>query len=376
MTPPFFITSTMIPLTAHFHEVPQDLPPPKPRRQPLVPRDRKAVVIWLTLCTLLVAAMVFVGGYTRLSGSGLSIADWKPVHGIIPPLNQAEWEEEFSFYRQTPQFQKVNHTMTLAEFKTIFWPEYWHRVLGRSIGFVFLLPLLGFLARRSLSFPMALRLTLIFALGGIQGFVGWFMVKSGLIDNPAVSPIRLMAHLSIAFTIFGLLVWQILTITSPWKAQPKPLPTVHVAFYALFFLVCVQIIYGALVAGLKAGLVFNTFPTMNGVWIPSDLLFFEPWYENLYHNITTVQFIHRWNAIFLVILLPLWWCIASRDVITSPVKSAGKMMLATLGVQFALGVLTLINAVPLPLALLHQMTALVLFGLMVALMHALRGQNG
>jgi len=338
-------------------------------------RDKNAIVIWLCCCALLITVMVLVGGYTRLSGSGLSITDWKPVHGIIPPLDSRQWEEEFDSYRQSPQFQKVNRTMTLDEFKTIYWPEYWHRVIGRTIGVIFLLPMLYFLARGSLSFPFALKLAMIFALGGLQGFVGWFMVKSGLINDPFVSPFRLAAHLSLAFAIFGLILWQILNFLAPWKGQNPCSTRVRYGIQGLFALLCIQIVYGAFVAGMKAGLIFNTFPTMNEAWVPDDLLYLSPWYENLYHNVTCVQFIHRWNAIFLLISLPLWWCFAVRGVITPPVKKLGRLMLGVLAIQFTLGVLTLVNAVPLLLGLLHQLTALVLFGCLIALIHALRGRD-
>lgn len=340
---------------------------------PLVLRDRRMVVLWLCLCALMVCAMVLVGGYTRLSGSGLSITDWKPVHGIIPPLNAQEWTEEFNLYRASPQYQQVNKGMSLEEFKVIFWPEYWHRVLGRVVGFIFLLPMLVFMARRSISYRAALRLSLIFALGGLQGFIGWFMVKSGLVDDPYVSPIKLALHLSNAFLIFCCIVWLILDITRPWSEQPHRLKRSKLrVFYALLGLTVVQIVYGAFVAGLKAGLIFNSFPTMSGEWIPAGMGNLSPWHENLHHNVTTVQFIHRWNAIFLLFCLPIWWHWAKPDVISKNMKKAGLAMILVLAVQFILGVLTLINQVPMGLALKHQMTALLLLATMVALLHAIR----
>lgn len=320
--------------------------------------------------------MVLVGGYTRLSGSGLSITDWKPVHGVAPPLNEGEWEQEFTLYKASPQYQLVNQGMALDEFKDIFWPEYWHRVLGRSVGIVFLLPFLGFILRRSISFRFALRLSLIFALGGAQGFIGWFMVKSGLIDDPYVSPIKLAMHLSTAFLILCGLLWAILDLWNPWGESPHALPRRHLRFfYVLLGLLVVQIIYGAFVAGLKAGLVYNSFPTMNGEWVPDGMTNLSPWHENLHHNVTLVQFSHRWNAMALLFLLPIWWYCAMPHVISKSIRRTAWVMIAALSLQVTLGVLTLIKQVPLGLALKHQMTALLLLASMVALLHAFRCGN-
>ncbi len=309
--------------------------------------------------------MVFVGGYTRLSGSGLSITEWKPIHGVIPPLSMAEWEEEFTAYRASPQYLKINKGMSLDEFKTIFWPEFWHRILGRIIGAVFIVPLLFFAIRRSISKRFGLRLTGIFALGGLQGFIGWFMVASGLIDNPHVSHLRLALHLSLAFLIFALILWALLDIHN--KSPKAPHTTKHSLYKGWFVLLCTQIIIGAFVAGQHAGLIYNTWPTMNGQWLPSELWSGETWHENL----ALIQFIHRKIAIFLAVSFIFWWFLYSAYVKNNHLGKAVLGIGFTLFLQFALGVATLLWQVPLWLALAHQMTALLLFAFAVNLLHKL-----
>lgn len=301
--------------------------------------------------------MVMVGGYTRLSGSGLSITQWKPVHGVIPPVSEADWWVEFESYRLSPQYEKINKGMSLDEFKTIYWPEYFHRLLGRAVGFLVLLPLLVFLARRSISKKLGWRLAGIFALGGLQGVVGWYMVKSGLVNDPHVSHIRLALHLSIAFAIFGWLEWTLLEVVASCRLQVASDPYSQLATRNLqlwFSLLCLQIVLGALVAGLHAGLVYNTFPTMNGEWLPS------------FDHLTLVQFAHRWLAV-IVALGFLWWWYSHRDHAGFKACLAVVLLLA---LQFTLGVATLLYAVPLHLALLHQATALLLFGAAVWLLYA------
>ena len=337
--------------------------------RPLVIADRKAIACWLFACLLLVALMVVVGGYTRLSGSGLSITAWKPVHGAIPPLSENAWEEEFAAYRQSPQYLKVNTGMTLEEFKAIYWPEYLHRLLGRAIGFVVLVPLLIFAARKSLTRAFAWRLLGIFLLGGLQGAIGWYMVKSGLANDPHVSHFRLALHLSVAFAIFGLLLWTFLdVILSAAKdplavGDPSPSAQDDMVVYKYIFwfsLLCLQIVFGALVAGLHAGLIYNTWPTMNGEWLPEGLLT-NPISENL----TLIQFIHRWLAVAVAAGFLGWWY-AHRHAVNTRLCTA---VTAIIAAQFLLGVLTLIHVVPLPLALMHQWTALLLFAAAMALMY-------
>jgi cytochrome c oxidase assembly protein subunit 15 len=332
----------------------------------LVTRDLRAIQGWLSLCLLLVVCMVFVGGYTRLTGSGLSITEWAPVHGTIPPLDAAQWQEEFDAYRASPQYAMVNKGMTLDEFKAIYWPEYWHRVLGRVIGFTFLLPLVVFVLRGSLTRRFGLRLTAIFALGGLQGLIGWLMVKSGLVEGPYVSHLKLALHLSMAFALFALILWARLDISRMARQQPY-LPGLHRGFAVWFAALCVQIVLGAFMAGLHAGLVYNTWPTMNGQWLPDDLLATHPWFE----NITLIQFLHRKLAILLVAGFAFWWYRAHKNGISGCLGKLAAVIALVLGVQFALGVLTLVLHVPLWHALAHQLTGLALFAASVAMLWGL-----
>lgn len=333
----------------------------------LIRRDRRAIILWLSICTLLVVCMVAVGGYTRLSGAGLSITQWKLVHGVVPPLDEAQWEEEFAGYKQSPQYQKINKGMSVEEFKNIFWPEYFHRLLGRAIGFAFLFPFLIFLCRRSFTKRFGWRLLGIFALGGMQGAIGWIMVASGLVNQPYVNPLKLALHLIVAFAIFGLLLWAISDAgcQMPDAGKKKVLATGNrqLATYFLWFaLLILQLILGALVAGNHAGLIYNTWPTMNGRWLP----------ENFSDTLALIQFLHRKLAIILVLGFLFWW-IAQREYVKN--RRLGWHCLAVaavLAVQFVLGVLTLVNAVPLPLALSHQLVALLLFAASVLLIHKLK----
>jgi cytochrome c oxidase assembly protein subunit 15 len=335
----------------------------------LLNRDQNAVLAWLMVCMLLVAAMVTLGGYTRLSGAGLSITQWKPIHGTLPPSGQAQWEEEFSAYKQTPQFQKVNSSMTLEEFKEIYWPEYFHRLLGRLVGIALLVPFIIFLARGSLSRHVAMHVGGIFLMGALQGFIGWFMVMSGLVDNPRVSHVRLALHLTMAFAIFGLIEWLWLDLMAEhewWKKTPHSeaitsrydplsLYVIWLFFYGL------QVLFGAFLAGLHGGFVYNTWPTMNGKFLP----------DSFAGDIELVQFIHRWLAAMVVGGFVLWWCLCAEYAKNIHLTKACAAIASLLGLQFLLGVLTLINVVPLHLALAHQLGALALFASALYLLHKL-----
>lgn len=352
------------------------MPNTREKSQPLVRRailyrDRRAILLWLGVCALLVAGMVLLGGYTRLSGSGLSITSWKPLHGTLPPLDGAQWAEEFDAYRQSPQFQQVNSDMTLEEFKGIFWPEFLHRLLGRLIGVAFFIPLLFFAARKSLTRRFALRLAGIFALGGLQGLVGWLMVASGLVDVPRVSHLRLALHLSVAFAIYALILWAMLDIA--WREKPAlPYNRSAARWFGLwFFMLCLQIVFGAFMAGLHAGLVYNTWPDMNGQFAPDEMLAMSPWYMNILENHAFVQFIHRQLAILLAAGFAFWWYCHRGYVKKTHLGKACAGMAVIIAGQVTLGVLTLLHMVPLPLALAHQMTALLLFTAGLALAHAL-----
>ena len=270
----------------------------------------RAVAAWLLACCALVFAMVVVGGVTRLTHSGLSITEWQPIVGTLPPLSQADWETAFAKYRLTPEYQQVNKGMALDEFKGIFWWEYFHRLLGRVIGVAFLVPFLWFLARRAIPPGYGWKLAGIFVLGGLQGAMGWYMVKSGLVDDPRVSQFRLTAHLGLAFVIFAAMFWVALSLLHPQRL-PREGDAIRSArrwAYAIAALVFFMVLTGGLVAGIRAGFAYNTFPLMNGHVVPPEILLLEPWWRNFFYNMATVQFDHRAVAWLLAFTVPiLWW---------------------------------------------------------------------
>jgi cytochrome c oxidase assembly protein subunit 15 len=313
----------------------------------------------------LVVLMVFVGGYTRLSGSGLSITSWKPIHGSIPPLDEAQWQEEFDAYKNSPQYKQVNSDMTLEGFKTIFWPEFIHRLLGRIIGAVFFFPLIFFTWRGSISKNLFWKLFAIFALGGLQGAIGWIMVKSGLNNSPHVSHIKLALHLGMAFLILALILWVFMGLRGiPWV---KARNSWAIFSYKLWFaLLSVQIIFGAFMAGLHAGLIHNTWPDMDGEIFPAGTFS-----GNLLENIAFVQFIHRTLAIFIVCSF-LLWCYRYKEYIKiNKLTKCSSLILGVIFIQFILGVFTLIHQVPLNAAIAHQLTALILWIIAVVMLYKL-----
>jgi cytochrome c oxidase assembly protein subunit 15 len=337
-----------------------------------VERAKRAVAIWLLVCCALVFAMVVVGGVTRLTHSGLSIVEWQPIVGAIPPLDDAQWETAFAKYRQTPEFRLRNHDMTLAGFKGIFWWEYAHRLLGRVIGVAFFVPFVYFLARRRLDATLAWKLAGVFALGGLQGFMGWYMVASGLVDDPRVSQFRLAAHLGLAFAIYGLMLWIALGLLEARMPRRggNPARKLSIALVAIVF---VMVLTGALVAGIRAGYAYNTFPLMNGHLVPPEIFMIEPWWKNFGYNMATVQFDHRAIAWLLALLVPLaWWRVSRTRESPRPARLWAHATLAALAVQFTLGVITLLAGVPLAAAALHQAGAVALFTCVIGLCHALR----
>jgi cytochrome c oxidase assembly protein subunit 15 len=328
---------------------------------------RRQIAAWLLLCCALVFAMVVVGGATRLTRSGLSIVEWEPVVGAIPPLSEADWQQLFREYQATPEYVKVNHGMSLADFKGIFWWEYFHRLLGRAIGLAFLLPLLWFLWKRRVPAGLAPRLFGIFLLGGLQGAVGWWMVASGLIDDPRVSHVRLSIHLGIAFLIFAAMLWTALDLLAGTRTATRA-PLRPVAWLPL--LVFVMVLSGGLVAGTRAGYAYNTFPLMNGHFFPPEYFMLQPWWDNFLHNMATVQFNHRIIAWLLAFLIPVaWWFVRTGGPRRAHLPA--HLLLAMLGVQVALGISTLLLVVPVPLGVAHQGGAMVLFALSLWLAHAL-----
>src|SRR5882672_10037745 len=320
---------------------------------------------WLIAVAALIAIMVLVGGATRLTESGLSIVEWKPVTGALPPLTEAQWAQAFGGYKAIPQYRELNAGMSFAEFKTIFWWEWSHRLLGRVIGVVYLLPFLWFLWRGVLNAELKRRLWLIFGLGALQGAVGWWMVASGLSQRVEVSQYRLATHLVLALVIFAAVVWTLRRMRErPQAVVPSRLKVTGVVLLALTFL---QIYFGALVAGLRAGRVYNTWPEIDGAFIPSTarLFFEEPWWRNLFDNTLTVQFEHRMTAYALLALALLHAIDAVRSRAGIAVISGAWWLVAAVILQAALGILTLLNQVPIDLALAHQAMAIVVLTLAI-----------
>jgi len=331
----------------------------------------RAVARWLLVCCALVFAMVVLGGVTRLTGSGLSMVDWRPVTGILPPHNDDEWQRVFDMYRQTPEFIKKNSHMDVHDFKGIFWLEYLHRLLGRLIGVVFLLPFVYFLAKGHISVKEWPRYLTMFILGGLQGVLGWYMVKSGLIDNPAVSQYRLTAHLVAAFLIYAFMFWVAMSLLNPPAGGTR-----HPWFMrtlALTGMICVTIVSGGFVAGLKAGKLYNTFPMMGDSWTPPGMFALDPWWRNFFDNVATVQFDHRVLAILTFLLIVAYWWFARGSGLEPRLRKGVNALLHTGILQVILGISTLLLVVPVPLAAAHQAVAMLLFTVAVYVLHGMRG---
>lgn len=325
-----------------------------------VPTDRlKPVRIWLYVVALMVLAMVVVGGITRLTHSGLSITEWEPISGAIPPLNDAAWQAEFANYQQIPQYRLLNVGMSMDEFKFIFWWEWGHRFLARIIGFVFAVPFLVFLFQRRFSWNLALPLAGLFVLGGLQGALGWWMVSSGLETLTSVSQYRLAAHLSAALVLFLALIWVARRLG---PAHAVPTDAARGPVILLLCLVFLQIVAGAFVAGLDAGQGYNTWPLMDGSLVPDGLDAMAPWWKNIFENALTVQFIHRTIAYVIVIYAAaLFFWKRGAGGFAGANGWLPRIALLIL-LQACLGISTLVLAVPLPLALGHQALAFMLAG--------------
>jgi heme a synthase len=327
------------------------------------------VIYWLRVCMAMVVLMVLVGGLTRLTESGLSMVEWKPLH-LLPPMNEMEWAEEFAKYQQSPEFQKVNMGMDVAGFQKIFWLEYIHRLLARTVGLVFFLPLVWFAFRRALPGRTTLKLGGIFVLGGMQGLIGWIMVHSGLQNNPWVNPVKLAMHLSMAILIFSLILWQHQSLSSAPKHSTSTQPRwLRPALIGALALSSVQIILGALVAGMDAGLVYNTYPTMDGAWIPEGLANLQPWWRNAVENVTAIQFHHRIGAHIVLLVMIGLWVAMQRTQATYFLGKARHGLICIMAVQFLLGIFTIIWHVPIAIASAHQLGAVALVGVLVVLLH-------
>ena len=337
---------------------------------PVFARPKQAAVAaWLLACCAMVFVMVVLGGVTRLTESGLSIVTWRPVTGWVPPLSDAEWQAAFRLYQDSPEFRRVNFWMTVADFKSIYWLEYLHRLWGRLIGVAFLLPFLYFLVRRRLDRWMAPRLAVLFVLGAAQGLLGWYMVQSGLVERPDVSQYRLAAHLGLAVVIYGAMLWTALGVLHR-RQGGGPRPALRQAQIVIAW-VFVTVISGAFVAGLDAGRAFNSFPLMEGRIVPTGYGALDPWPLNLFENAAAVQFNHRLLAILLVLFILAFWARCLRLEIDGRARFAVSVLAAMAVVQAALGVATLLSTVAIVAAVAHQAGALVLFSLAVWAAHAL-----
>ena len=320
---------------------------------------RRQVGLWLIFMCVLVFLMVIVGGLTRLTQSGLSMVEWRPIMGVLPPIGEMGWIEVFEKYKSSPEYQKINYGMSLSEFKKIFWFEYGHRLLGRFIGLAFFFPFVYFLFKKAIPKALLPKLIGLFILGGMQGVIGWWMVKSGLVNRPDVSHIRLTIHLGMAFLLYVFLLWIGLT-----HLRNRHIAIQHKIRYRMGFvligLVFSTVLSGGLVAGLNAGSQFNTFPLMAGKWIPTGLYYMDPWYSNIIENMMTIQFNHRYLALttaFLTICFFFW----NRKLELGRSGSIARYcMISMICIQVFLGIATLLSVVWLPLASLHQTGAIVL----------------
>ncbi len=343
-----------------------------------VPHRRK-VLIWLGVMCLLIMTMVAIGGVTRLTESGLSIVKWEPISGVIPPTNEQDWERLFEEYKDSPQFQQVNSAMSMSEFQSIFYWEYFHRLIGRMVGLAYLIPLLLFqFVLRTLPGSISRRLWFALFLGGAQGVMGWYMVQSGLVDLPRVSHYRLAVHLLLALVLFGYLLSIFLDLL-PQRARVfgalagrEDHGKLKWVSLGLLGLITIQIFYGALVAGLRAGYGYNTFPLMGESWIPAGFLDLNPYWLNFIENVWSVQFVHRMIA-WLILLFAVWfWRFASQFALSGSQRVLVYLVVVAVAVQFGLGVMTLLHVVPIPLAVTHQVLAIGLFGLVLGFVHTLR----
>jgi heme a synthase len=333
--------------------------------------DASAVRIWLLAVATLVFVMVSIGGATRLTGSGLSITEWQPIMGTLPPLSDAAWLDAFDKYKQIPQYKLLNKGMSLAAFKSIFWWEWGHRFLGRVIGLAFLIPFLVFLARGAVRGPLAIRLWSLFVLGGLQGALGWFMVQSGLSARTDVSQYRLAAHLLLASLLLAALLWTALDLMRDERPRSRPMQGWAATAGVILALVFLQIGAGALVAGMKAGLAYNTWPLMDGRIIPGGLGAMTPAWLNVFENAATVQFDHRVLAYILAVVAAWHGLRVIRSASAAHQRASAKALLITLGLQIAIGIWTLLAHVPLSLGLAHQATAMLVLAAATWHLHTL-----
>ena len=342
--------------------------------QQQISADDRAVGLWLLTCAAMILAMAVIGAITRLTESGLSIMEWAPVMGTIPPLSDGEWQRVFALYRQIPEYQQINAGMSLEEFKTIFWWEYIHRLWGRLIGLVFAVPFFWFLLRGKLKRPLIPHLIAMFLLGGLQGGLGWYMVASGFADRTDVSQYRLTAHLLLAIAIYAYILWVAFRLLAPASvgSPAADLTGLRRWTIGLIGLIFLTIASGGFVAGLNAGLIYNTFPLMDGDWIPADYVTVAPFFLNFFESIAAVQFNHRALALLTAALVIALWLWSRRLEVPDEAGTAFNLLLAGVAIQVALGISTLLLVVPIWLGALHQAGAILLLSLALWVLHHLR----
>ena len=332
-------------------------------------KDNKKVIYWLLLGCILIFVMVVVGGITRLTHSGLSISNYKLISGTIPPMNDIEWQDAFDLYKQYPEYQKLNYNFTLQDFKDIYFWEWLHRVIGRAIGLVFIIPFVYFLIKKQLSKPTIKKSVILLILGGFQGFLGWYMVKSGLVDNPDVSHYRLSAHLTTAFITFAYSFWVALDLIFPSKK------TIEKGFRNLLriclVVIIIQIIYGAFVAGLDAGFIHNHWPMMSEGKFMHETVYIEqdPVINNFIEGKSGVQFVHRILAYIIVVLVFIIWRKARKMNVSKYQSNGIYSLVIILAIQFLLGVFTILLQVPVWLGVAHQIGAFFLLSAMTFTLH-------
>ena len=338
---------------------------------------RRSMRIWLWSVAAMTFAVLVVGGITRLTLSGLSIVEWNPIMGVIPPLSHDQWQQAFDAYREFPEYQAIRQGMSLAEFKSIYFWEYLHRLLARTIGLVFLIPFLVFWARGWFPRPLFRRALLLFALGGMQGFMGWFMVQSGLVDRPSVSHYRLAAHLSLAFLIFGCALWLARDLRADHDAalQPSERRFMLRGLSAVGALLAAQILWGAFVAGLRAGKYYPTFPLMGGRLVPAELLSMDAALLNFLANPITVQWTHRVLGTLLVLATVTLFALVRARVRTARWRNYSSAFAVLIAAQYGLGITTLLLFVPVSLGVIHQAVAMVLFGVWLCWLHDVRNAS-
>ena len=332
-------------------------------------KDNNKVIYWLLTGCILIFFMVVVGGITRLTHSGLSISNYKLISGVIPPMNDIEWQEAFDLYKQYPEYQKLNNHFNLQDFKDIYFWEWFHRVIGRFIGLVFLLPFLYFLLTKQLSKSTIKKSIILLGLGAFQGFMGWYMVKSGLVDNPDVSHYRLAAHLTTAFVTFAYTFWVALDLIYPVNKEINKEFRDFIRFALVVLLI--QIIYGAFVAGLDAGFIHNHWPMMSEGKFMHETVFIEqqPWYKNFFEGKSGVQFAHRILAYIVVFFVIAIWQKSKKMTLTSLQSNGILSLLIVVGIQFLLGVFTILYQVPVWLGVAHQVGAFILLSSMIFTLH-------